>query len=76
MAVLITSKAKDSYRAGHGVYPNRLEDVADLSGAPDLVRDGSLHYAATTSGFEFDIWTGFESGWRWDSQYRQWLSYQ
>jgi hypothetical protein len=65
----------DSYHASHGHYPIEMREVCDLSDAPVLVLDGSLHYSRTNDGFVLDIWNGFESGWRWSSGTRKWLPY-
>ncbi len=67
--------ALDSYHAVHGDFPERMENVADLSDAPVLVRDGSPHYSKISGGFRLDLWNGFVSGWRWDTRTRYWLSY-
>jgi hypothetical protein len=68
--------AIETYRSEHGDFPSSLEQVADLSTGPALVRSGYLQYWPNGNWFWIELQEEdgsiFSSCWAWDTRSRHW----
>lgn len=65
------TEAIDAYRDTHGMYPMKLSDVADVSSAPRLIRNGFVAYLPSETHYSFFMGDGlFSDEWAWSSASR------
>jgi hypothetical protein len=66
--------AIERHRTAHGAYPEKLSDVEDLPSTP-LFGSERVHWHSGEDGYGFDVYSGFISGWTWNSRSQCWYWY-